>query len=62
MSKLEINDVWGLLIDGGYFTDDELQLITNINGYTIETLNDCIYSRYGFRSYEQMTDGDDNNE
>jgi hypothetical protein len=62
MSKLEINDVWGLLIDGGYFTDDELQLITNINGYTIETLNDCIYARYGFRSYEQMTDGDDDNE
>ena len=62
MSKLEINDVWGLLIDGGYFTDDELQLITNINGYTIEALNDCIYARYGFRSYEQMTDGDDDNE
>ena len=55
---LSLGEVWGLLVDNGYFTDEELQLITNINGYTLETLNDCIYARYGYRSYEQMTDED----
>jgi len=33
-------------------------LITNINGYSIDTLNDCIYARYGYRSYEQMHEED----
>lgn len=24
------------------------------NGWSIETLNDCIYARYGYHSYEQL--------
>lgn len=36
------------------FTQDELELITNINGFTVETLNDCIFARYGYRDLEQM--------
>jgi len=52
----KVNELWQKLIDEGLFTEDELQLITNINGYSIETLNDCLYARYGYRSYEQMTD------
>jgi hypothetical protein len=42
------------LIELDLFTDKELELITNINGYTIDTLNDCLYSRYGYRSLSQM--------
>ena len=54
----EVNRLYEDLIEGGYFTEDELQLVTDINGYSIETLNDCIYCRYGYRSYEQMTEGE----
>lgn len=50
----EVNKLYNQLVDGGYFTDDELQLATHIGGYDIETLNDCIYFRYGYRSFEQM--------
>ena len=50
--------VWERLVDAGYFTDAELELITNINGYTMETLNDCIYARYGYRSLEQMEESE----
>lgn len=50
----EVIYVWDKLVDMGLFTDRELELITNINGYNIETLNDAIYSRYGYRSLEQM--------
>jgi len=50
----EVIYVWDKLIDMGLFTDAELELVTNINGYSIETLNDCIYVRYGYRSLDQM--------
>ena len=50
----EVIYVWDKLVDMGLFTDRELELITNINGYNIETLNDAIYSRYGYRSLDQM--------
>jgi hypothetical protein len=50
----EVIYTWDKLVDMGLFTDRELELITNINGYNIETLNDAIYSRYGYRSLDQM--------
>ena len=50
----EVIYVWDKLVDMDLFTDRELELITNINGYTIDTLNDAIYSRYGYRSLDQM--------
>lgn len=52
----DVDELWGKMVDGGYFTDEELQLVTDINGYSIETLNDCLYARLGYRSWEQMTD------
>lgn len=52
----EIEKAWDLLIEGEYFTEDELTLVTRINGYSIETLNDCIFARYGSRSIEQLTE------
>lgn len=54
MIELKAYALWDLLVDGEYFTDDELILLTNINGLSIETLNDAIFSRYGFRDYDQM--------
>jgi hypothetical protein len=50
--------LWDNLLDGGYFTDMELQLVTNINGYSVETLNDCIYARYGYRNWKQLKEGE----
>lgn len=50
----EVTELYNQLIDGGYFTTAELNLVTSINGYSIETLNDCIYCRYGYHSFEQM--------
>jgi hypothetical protein len=50
------------LIDLGLFTAEELELITNINGYSIDTLNDCLYSRYGYHSLSQMNDEEEEEE
>lgn len=49
-----IEDVWGLLVDMGIATDEELQLVTSINGYNIDTLNDIIYVRTGYHDIEQL--------
>ena len=49
-----IEDVWGLLVDMEIATDEELQLVTSINGYNIDTLNDIIYARTGYHDIEQL--------
>ncbi len=54
IERYEINEVWGYLVDNDYFTDDELRLITDINGFNLETLNDCLFARYGYRDLKQM--------
>lgn len=50
----DVNTLYEELLDGDLFTSEELQLITNLNGYSVETLNDAIYIRYGYRSLGQM--------
>lgn len=57
----EVTKIFNYLIDYNYFTFEELQLLTNINGYSVETLNDAIYSRYGYRDFNQLI-GEDNEE
>ena len=54
MKELTLDELWDELVEVGLFTEAELDLLTNINGYNIETLNDAIYARYGYRDYDQM--------
>lgn len=49
-----IDEVWDLLIDYNVATEDELKLVTCINGYSIETLLDILYARTALRSIEQL--------
>ena len=51
---MKVMDMWMWLLDNGIATDEELSLITGINGLTIETLNDVLYYRTGYRDREQM--------
>lgn len=50
--KIEI--VWDYLVAYGIATEDELKLITNINGFNMESLNSVIYARTSFKDYEQL--------
>lgn len=50
----EIEEMWDYIIDTGIATKDELVLVTCINGYTIETLNDVLYAKTGYRDMEQI--------
>ena len=46
--------IWDYLIDTSIATKEELVLITNINGYSVETLEQVIYARTGYNSFEQL--------
>lgn len=56
MSEITKDFLWDYLIEQCVATEDELQLITNINGFSVETLNDVIYARTGYRDYYQLAD------
>ena len=51
-----MNEVLDLLIEYSVATQEELELITCINGYNIDTLNDVIYARTGYHDIEQLQD------
>ena len=42
------------LIERGLFTRKELELICDLMGRNIETLNACMWSRYGARSLSSL--------
>lgn len=54
--KNYLDNLWETLVDYSIATEEELQLVTSINGYSKETLNDILYCRTGYRSFDQMFD------
>ena len=51
-----IEQVWDLLYQYNIATENELKLVTQINGYNIDSLNDILYARTGLRDIEQLID------
>lgn len=49
-----VDEIWDLLINYNVATDNELRLVTAINGYNEEALLDVLYARAGLRSIEQL--------
>jgi len=49
----KINKMWDWLVDLGIATEEELKLITGINGFNMEVLNAVLYYRTGYRTREQ---------
>lgn len=54
----EVGTIENLLYDyyvvSDLFTQEELDLITDINGWHVEIFNDVLFARYGYRDLEQM--------
>lgn len=48
--------LWDFIIDNNIATEDEVRLVTGINGWSEDTMTDIIYARTGLRSYEQCVD------
>lgn len=56
MSKSIVSMLWDFIVDNNIATDNEVILVSDINGFNEETMTDIIYSRTGLRSYEQCKD------
>ena len=46
-------ETWDFILEYEIASEEELQLVTNINGYNLETLNDIIEVRSGYEDMEQ---------
>ena len=47
-------EIWDYIVETGIATEDELRLVTSINGTNEDSLNDVLYSRTCYRSLEQL--------
>ena len=54
MKEYSIEQAWDALVDQGVATEAELQLVTTINGQSMESLESVLFARVGYRSFEQM--------
>ena len=52
------NKLRALIIGYGIATSSEINLVTDINGNSIETLNDIIYARTGYRDIESYEESE----
>lgn len=50
------DEAWDILTERGIATEEELQLVTNINGYTLEQMENVLYARTGYHSFDQLED------
>jgi hypothetical protein len=49
----EIEYYWEVFTERGIATSDEINLVTDICGCTIEAMCDILYARTGYRNLEQ---------
>ena len=49
----KIDKLWDRIVNAGIASEHTLRVITAINGYSVETLNDVIYAVSGVRNWKQ---------
>jgi len=49
----EKQNTWDFILENEIATESELQLVTDINGYSLRALNDIIEVKTGYRSKNQ---------
>ena len=54
----ETDKLWDLLLERGLATAEEMRLVTYINGYSVQSLNDIIYVRTGYSDYESLLENE----
>ncbi len=50
------NEIWDYILERGIATEETLKVVTSINGYSEEALNDLLYAVTGYRYMEQIED------
>ena len=52
-TDMTAQDMWDALADMGV-SEETLDTVTDINGFSEETMCDLLYSRFGYRSFDQL--------
>lgn len=55
MRAKEIELAWDTLLEIGA-TEQTLNVVTDINGYNLETLEEVLYSLTGYNSFDQLNE------
>lgn len=54
---MELENAWyNFITENNIATENEVNLVTDINGYSESAFLDIVYARTGYRSYEQLLD------
>lgn len=53
-NDLTTEEMHDKLVEMGIATEEEVQLVTSINGYNDEAMLDILYARTGYRNFDQM--------
>lgn len=53
---LELDTIWDLYLTLDICSEETLRVVTNINGYNLDTMKDILYATTGLRSIEQVID------
>ena len=56
VQNIEANQLWDFILINEITSEEALQLVTDINGYSVETLNDVIYAKTSYHDIEQLWD------
>jgi hypothetical protein len=54
----ELDRAWDELLELGV-SEQTLQIVTSINGYTLDTLRDVLYAHTGYRTFDQLDDDEE---
>lgn len=49
-----VDEVYAFLEDNEIVSQETLEVVTDINGYNMEALNNIVYSRTGYNDIEQL--------
>ena len=50
---MTLAEQWDILLGLG-ISEESLQLVTDINGYSTDVLEDILYATQGYRSFDQL--------
>lgn len=54
----ELEKLWDLLVNYELASESTLQLVTRLNGYTLETMENILYALTGYHSYDQFMENE----
>lgn len=52
------SQIWDFITSNGIATDEEVQLVTCISGYNVDTLNAIIFARTAYRNMQQAAESE----